>query len=141
MRIYVTHCTDKKKESLKHTNIEVPPNELYAALWITRFMNKCRERKVQWAIFSDEYGVWFPSIRHKWYDKSPNTIVKFGRTVDLHKFRQLVSDFDQKLQHYDQIWFYRQPGGRPLHPVYQKLLEETSLKSKITKFRHIREIT
>ena len=39
-------------------------------------MNKCKEKKVEWAIFSDLYGIWFPSIKHEWYEKPPNTVTE-----------------------------------------------------------------
>ena len=141
MRIYITHCTRGKNKSLENTDIKVPPDRLYTPRWIQRFMNKCKEMGVNWAILSDEYGIWFPHIKNKYYEKDPDTIVKRGKIVDAHKFWELVSDFDRKLRDYDEIQFYRQPGGRPLHPTYQKLLQATSLKNKVKLFCHISEIT
>lgn len=133
MRIYITHCSRKKDNSLQGTNIEVPPDKLYTSKHIQCFMCKCKKKEVNWAIFSDEYGVWFPWIKHKWYDKPPSKVTPA-------EFVRLLSDFDQKLQGYDEIWFYRQPGGRPLHPLYQELLQRTRLKNKVKKFKHIEEI-
>lgn len=28
---------------------------------------------VEWAIFSDLYGVWFPDVEYEWYEKDPGT--------------------------------------------------------------------
>jgi len=34
-------------------------------------MNRCKEKRVEWAIFSNLYGVWFPNVEHEWYEKNP----------------------------------------------------------------------
>jgi hypothetical protein len=60
MNIYITHCSDKKDNFLKNTLKKVTPDKLYTATPIKRFISKCNEEKVNWAIFSDKYGVWFP---------------------------------------------------------------------------------
>jgi hypothetical protein len=44
------------------------------------------------------YGVWFPHVKHAWYDKHPDTVTE-------DEFRELVRDFDEKLGGYDEIWF------------------------------------
>lgn len=129
MKVYITHCSAKKNNSLKHTGKKVTPDKLYTATPTQRFMNKCKERQVEWAIFSDLYGIWFPNIEHEWYEKDPDTVPE-------QEFRELVRDFDQKLQRFDQIWFYYNPGR--FHPLYEKLLKETKLK--IQRFTHIRNI-
>ena len=104
---------------------------LYTATPTRRFMSKCHERNVSWAIFSDLYGVWFPSIEHEWYEKDPDTVTE-------QEFRGLVDDFDRKLKNYEEIWFYYNPGR--FHSLYEKLLQETKLKDKVKRFTHIREI-
>lgn len=103
MRIYITHCSETKDCSLKHTGKKVTPDKLYTAKPTQRFMNRCKERKVKWAIFSDLYGVWFPNVEHKWYEKSPDTITE-------NEFRERLKDFEQKLEDYDEIYFYHSPG-------------------------------
>ena len=35
-----------------------------------------RIRGVNWAIFSDKYGVWFSNGLHEWYEKNPNKITE-----------------------------------------------------------------
>jgi hypothetical protein len=131
MRIYITHCSAKKDDSLKHTGEEVTPDKLYTATFIQRFIKKCKEKQVKWAIFSDLYGVWFPDVKHEWYEKDPNTVTE-------PEFRKLLEDFEQKLGDYDEIYFYHNPGR--FHRLYRRLLEETKLKDRIKLFSHLREI-
>ncbi len=131
MKIYVTHCSAKKDNSLKNTGEKVPPDKLYTATPTQRFMRKCSEKNVNWAIFSDLYGVWFPNVRREWYEKSPDTVTE-------QEFRVLINDFDDRLKQYDEIWFYHNPGR--FHPLYKRLLQETKLKEQIKGFTHIGEI-
>jgi hypothetical protein len=131
MRIYITHCSAKKDNSLKYSGDKVTPDKLYTATPTQRFMSKCKEKNVNWAIFSDLYGVWLSNIKYGWYEKDPNKVTE-------PEFTNLVNDFDQKLKCYDEIWFYYNPGR--FHPLYEKLLQETSLKCKVRRFTHIKEI-
>jgi hypothetical protein len=94
-------------------------------------MTACKEKEVAWAIFSDLYGVWFPNVKHEWYEKTPDHVNK-------EEFQQLVSDFDKKLANYDEIWFYYNPGR--FHPLYDRLLAESKLANRIRRFTHILEI-
>lgn len=130
-RIYLTHCSAKKDNTLKNTGKKVTPDKLYTATSIQHFMNKCKEKNVNWAIFSDRYGVWFSNIKHEWYEKDPDEVTE-------EEFKELLKDFDQKLQDYDEIWFYYNPGR--FHRLYKRLLTETKLKNKIRHFTHISEI-
>ncbi|GBC68340.1 hypothetical protein HRbin01_00019 [archaeon HR01] len=95
-RIYITHCSAKKDDSLKNTGKNVTPDKLYTATSTQRFMKKCKEKHVEWAIFSDLYGVWFPNVENEWYEKDPNTVTE-------EEFRKLLKDFDEKLAAYDEI--------------------------------------
>jgi len=131
MRIYITHCSAKKDNSLKNSGQQVTSCKLYTATPTQRFMTKCKEKKVNWAIFSDLYGVWFPNVEHKWYEKDPNTVTE-------EEFSELVKDFDEKLGDYHEIYFYHNP--RRFHTIYKELLSETKLKDKITLFSHLGEI-
>ena len=128
MRIYITHCSAKK---IKNTNKEVTPDKMYTATPTQRFIKRCKERGVNWAIFSDLYGVWFPNIKHKWYEKHPDSVtsVEFGK---------LVEDFELKLKGYSQIYFYYNPGR--FHWLYDKLLRENNLKSRIKRLTHKEDI-
>jgi hypothetical protein len=131
MRIFITHCSAKKDNSLENTDRKVTPDKLYTATPTQRFMRKCLEKQVSWAIFSDLYGVWFPKVEHEWYEKSPDTVTE-------QEFKNLVNDFDDKLKLYDEIWFYYNPGR--FHPLYKRLLQETKLRERIKRFTHIGEI-
>lgn len=130
-RIYLTHCSAKKNDSLKGTGRKVTPDKLYTATPIQKFMNKCKEKGVKWAIFSDEHGVIFPNEEIEWYDKHPSKVTE-------QEFKKLLNDFDQKLAVYDEIWFYYNP--RRFHPLYRRLLSETKLKDRVRLFTHIEGI-
>jgi len=131
MRIYLTHCTAKKDDSLKHTGQKVTPDRLYQGKFIGPFMRTCKQRGVEWAIVSDLYGVWFPDVRHEWYEKDPDSVTD-------SEFWGLVRDFDEKLEAYDQIWFYRHCGR--FHSLYERLLSETRLTDRVTLFSHHYEV-
>lgn len=131
-RIYITHCSAKKDDSLKNTGRKVPPDKLYKAMPTQRFMNKCKQKKVNWAIFSDLYGVWFSNEKHKWYEKDPSKVSDQG-------FEALVTNFEQKLKEYNEVWFYYNPGR--FHWLYKRLLQETKLKDKVKRFTHVKEVT
>jgi hypothetical protein len=127
MRIYLTHCSAKKDDSLQNSAKIVTPDKLYMATPTQRFMSRCKEQSVNWAIFSDKYGVWFPEEKHKWYEKDPDTVTP-------QEFEGLIRNFEQRLVQYDEIWFYHNPGR--FHPLYEKLLHEVKIKDKITLFTH-----
>ena len=61
--IYITHCSVKKDSSIKELRKKVTPDKLYTATPTQRFMNKCIRNKVNWCIFSDEYGIWFHMLK------------------------------------------------------------------------------
>jgi hypothetical protein len=127
MKIYLTHCSAKKDQTLKGTNVEVTPDQLYTATPIKRFMKRCQSRRVQWAIFSDKYGLWFPNERHEWYEKDPDTVTE-------QEFRKLVKSFEERLGGFDEIWFYYNPGR--FHSLYARLLKEVRVKARIALFTH-----
>lgn len=131
MRIYITHCSAKKDNLLKNRDQKVTPDMLYTATPTRRFMSKCKEKNVNWAIFSDLYGVWFPNIKHEWYEKDPEAVIE-------QEFWNLVNDFDENLLAYDEVWFYHNPGR--FHSLYKSLLQKTKLNKRIKLFTHIREI-
>jgi len=131
MRIYVTHCSAKKDNSLKGTDKKVTPDRLYTAKPLQRFISRCKEKKLHWAIFSDKYGVWFPHEEHEWYEKAPATVTE-------QEFKNLVRDFEEKIGNYDEIYFYHNPGR--FHSMYRRLLKEIKVKGKVTLFSHLVEI-
>ena len=131
IRIYVTHCTKKKDDRLKDTGEKVTPDSLYRGKFIEAVMRTCKQRGVEWAILSDSYGVWFRDVKHEWYEKDPDTVTD-------SEFWGLVRDFDERLEAYDEIWFYHNPGR--FHPLYGRLLTETRLTDRVTLFSRVAEI-
>ena len=131
MRIYMTHCSAKKDDSLKNSSKKVTPDKLYKATPTQRFISTCKEKGVQWAIFSDLYGVWFPNIEQTWYEKNPSRVSE-------HEFHKLLDDFHNKLDKYDEIWFYYNPGR--FHPLYKRLLQQTDLSGRVKMFSTIDDI-
>ena len=132
--IYITHCAAKKDDSLKGTGRRVTPDLLYAATPTQRFMRRCKERGVRWAIFSDHYGVWFSDEPREWYGDDvgdPNRVTE-------PRFRELVSNLDERLQGFAEIYFYYNPGR--LHHLYERLLRETGLKDRVVRITHLWEI-
>lgn len=131
MKIFITHCSFTKDDSLKNINQKVTPDKLYTAKTIQRFIKKCKENMVDWAIFSDLYGIWFPWIEHEWYNKSPDD-------VSDDEFFRLLSNFDEKLQKYDEIYFYHNPGR--FHSFYGRLIKNSTLSNRIKMISHLSEI-
>lgn len=130
-RIYVTHCSRSKDDKFQFTNATTTPDVLYTSSKTQAFTRECKTKRVQWAIFSDKYGIWFPSEKHGWYEKDPNTVTE-------SEFKQLLRDFDAKLAVYDEIWFYHNPGR--FHHLYKRLLDLSTLYSKIHLFTRVAEI-
>ena len=131
-RIYITHCSAKKDDSFRGTKKKVTPDRLYLATPLQRFIKKCKDKSVDWAIFSDKYGVVFPHNKIEWYNKHPSK-------VKPDEFRDLVDDFVIKLSKYDEIWFYHNPGR--FHQLYKKLVEKVRNRGLNVKlFTHLSEI-
>ncbi len=130
-KIYITHCSAKKDDSLKISGKKVTPDKLYTATCIQRFINECKKKGVEWAIFSDKYGIVFPNEKIEWYDKHPSKVTK-------EEFKKLVNDFDEKLKDYDEIWFYHHP--KRFHSLYKRLINESKLKNRIKLFTRVQEI-
>lgn len=131
MRIYITHCSHKKDDALRGTGISVPPDQLYTAQSLQRFMRRCRSTGVHWAIFSDLYGVWFPKESHLWYNKDPGKVTE-------PEFRSLLNDFATKLSSFGEIRFYHNPGR--FHALYRRLIDETSLADRVQLISHLEDI-
>jgi hypothetical protein len=130
-RIYITHCSHKKADHYKETGEGVSPDLLYTATPTQRFMTRCKARGVRWAILSDKYGVWFPEVRHKWYEKSPDKVTEA-------EFSLLLRDFDEKLASYSEIRFYCNPGR--FHRLYARLLDRSVLADRVKRMMHLGDI-
>jgi hypothetical protein len=94
-------------------------------------MERCKAAKVDWAIFSDQYGVWFPQIKHVWYEQDPEKVTDA-------EFDELLRNFDETLSNYDEIFFYHNPGR--FHPLYRRLIRATRLVDKVSLISHLSEI-
>jgi hypothetical protein len=131
-KIYITHCSAKKNSLLLKNKESVTPDKLYTATPTQRFMSECKNKKVNWAILSDKYGMWFSDDLHEWYEKDPSMVTD-------EEFDHLVRKFDRSLKQYEQIYFYHNPGR--FHKLYKSLLKSSRLQSKIKLFTHLNEIT
>lgn len=125
--LYFTHCCAKKDDSLKGTGKRVSPLRLYKATPTQRFMQRCIEAGVAWAIFSDKYAFVFPNDKIAWYEKHPSTLSQAEKG-------KLFNDAFYVLKDYELSNFYFNPGR--LHPFYQELVDELRRRG-----RNIREIT
>lgn len=133
-RIYVTHCSAKKDDSLKNTGKKVTPDRLYTSKQVQRFVQRCKDNKVDWAIFSDKYGVVVPWAKIEWYDKHPDKVM-----ANEKEFQLLLENFIQRLSDYDEVWFYYNPGR--FHQLYRKLLDESRGRGlEVVPFTHLSEI-
>ena len=130
-RIYLTHCSHKKDEQYRISGEPVGAEVLYTAAPTQRFMRRCKDKRVAWAIFSDKYGVWFPEVRHEWYEKDPDTVTET-------EFAALVADFDTKLGIYSDICFYYNLGR--FHPLYARLLRQSAAAARVKRITHLWEI-
>jgi hypothetical protein len=129
--VYVTHCSREKDERYKATKEAVTPDLLYTSKRIRRFMDQCKTKHVRWAIFSDLYGVWFPEVKHEWYEKAPDDVTEA-------EFSALLWDFDEKLNPYSEIFFYYNPSR--FHRQYARLLNCSGLAARVKKITHWWEI-
>jgi hypothetical protein len=75
--------------------------------------------------------VWFPEIRHEWYEKDPDTVTEA-------EFSALLRDFDEKLIPYSEICFYYNPGR--FHRLCARLLDRSGLAGCVKKITHLRGI-
>ena len=131
MRIYITHCTGIKDDSLMSSDKMVAPETLYVSALTQRFMRRCKSTQVKWAIFSDQYGIWFPEVKHKWYEKHPDSVTD-------EEFAELLSGFDKNLEEFSEIWFYNHPSW--FHSLYQRIIRESTLNQRIRTFSHLKDI-
>lgn len=114
--LYITHCTYKKDKSLEHSGEKVSPDRLYTGIKISRFIKRCKKINVNWAIFSDLYGVWFPDERHRYYEKHPSEVTN-------SEFKVLLQSSKEKLKKYQAVYFYGNHESHYFHGLYKKLIQ------------------
>jgi hypothetical protein len=131
MRIYLTHCSKEKSEAAKAYGLLLPPDELYTEEGIQAFMKACKSLGVNWAILSDNYGVFFPYEKHLYYEKPPTTVTP-------EEEQAIVMQFNERLAGYKEIWFYIRPAT--FHPFYEHVLKGSELAARVHLFQDISEI-
>jgi hypothetical protein len=130
-QIFVTHCSGEKDDSLRGTGRAVGPDALYTSARFGKFARACRDAKVEWAVLSDRYGIWFADETREWYEKMPEDVTEA-------EFRALVKDFDAKLARFGRIRFYHEPGR--LHELYRRIIEASTLSDRIEMFTDLKVI-
>jgi hypothetical protein len=55
----VKKVTDEIKVYTEEDHLASVDDKVYTATPTRRFMKRCKNAKVNWAIFSDKYGIWF----------------------------------------------------------------------------------
>ena len=77
VRLYLTYCSRNKNNISKGT-----PEQLYSSNRIIKFIALCKSRKLNWAILSAKYGLFFPNEIHKNYDVTFKTVNEKCRIVE-----------------------------------------------------------
>jgi hypothetical protein len=130
-RIYLTHCSKEKNLNAKTTGEAMPPDKLYTEPGIQQFMERCKSTNVDWAILSDNYGVFLPLESHIYYEKAPSTVTTEEECL-------ILENFDRGLEKYGEIWFYIRPDT--FHPFYDRILTNSLLHARIHSFTDLSEI-
>jgi hypothetical protein len=131
MRIYLTHCSKEKSFAAKTSGMPLPPDELYTEEGIQKFMQTCKQKGVNWAILSDQYGVFFPNEKHGYYEKPPATVTPDEEAA-------IITQFNEQLAGFEEIWFYIRPAT--FHPFYERVLKGSDLAARVHLFQDIFEI-
>ena len=113
-KIYLTHCSREKDASLEKSGAIATPDRLYTSPSLQRFIRYCKENGLDWAIFSDKYGVVFPQETIAWYSKPPSEVTE-------EEFAGLLESLITRLSGYDEIWFLQREGET--HPLFQRIVE------------------
>ena len=117
--LYFTHCSAKKDDRLKGKKKATTPDKLYIGGRIQCFINWVNVEKLEWAIFSDEYGFVFSTDKIKWYDTAPDN-------VDEEEVEWFVNDKLKVLSQYEKIIYL--PGDLLIHPTYYRLIRTMTSK-------------
>ena len=62
MKLCVTHCAKNKRDG------SLPPDGLYVSRRIHQFVSYCKEKRLNWAILSAKYGLFFPEENKQKYN-------------------------------------------------------------------------
>ncbi|MDH7514042.1 MAG: hypothetical protein QHH14_13935 [Clostridiales bacterium] len=129
MRIYITYCSWQKDDSLRGTGVRVTPDKLYRSPRIQGFIARCREKRANWAIFSDFCGVWFPEKTLPWYDLHPDKVTK-------EEEAKLASAFYDSLKDYGEIHYYPDT----LHPLSKRIVTQSGLENRVSWFTDLNTV-
>lgn len=126
--LFITHCSKKKSNISKGM-----PEKLYSATFLQRFISRCKNERVNWAILSDKHGLVFPDSEIENYELSPDKVMK-NKEMTLKLYSQVKS----QLKGYN-ILFYHNPGR--FHPFYKKLANELVRNGyNLTLISHLNQI-
>jgi hypothetical protein len=128
MRIYLTHCSKEKSLAAKTNGLPLPPDELYTEEGIQKFMQTCTQKGVDWAILSDNYGIFFPAEKHVYYEKPPASVTPEEEAA-------IIAQINERLSGYDEIWFYVRPAT--FHPFYERVLKGSDQAARVQQFEDI----
>jgi hypothetical protein len=131
MRIYLTHCSKNKSLAAKASGEKLPPDLLYTDSGLQEFITACKSAGADWAILSDQYGVFSPDDAHEYYEKPPASVTPEEETI-------LVDQLNQRLKDYDEIWFYVRPAT--FHPLYERILIRSALSGRVHLFSDLEEV-
>jgi hypothetical protein len=101
MKLYVTYCSAEKREGIH------PPDVLYISARITRFIARCRDVGVNWAILSALHAFFFPEQKRRNYNVTMQTderywlgiaIIKDGRKLSYTQSKQHILKLAKKLK-------------------------------------------
>jgi hypothetical protein len=113
-KIYITHCSRDKDDELERSGAAVTPDRLYTSPTLLNFISYCKTNGLDWAIFSDHYGVVFPQETITWYSKPPSEVTE-------EEFTGLLQSFVTRLAGYEEIHFLHRQGET--HPLFQRVVE------------------
>jgi hypothetical protein len=131
MRIYLTHCSKDKSPEAKASGEKLPPDQLYTDTALQQFIAACRSAGADWAILSDQYGVFSPEETHAYYEKPPASVTPEEENA-------LRIQVNQRLEGYEEIWFFVRLES--FHPLYERILLRSALSGRVHLFSDLGEV-
>ena len=130
-QIYLSHCSKDKSAQAKATGEKMTPDRLYTDPDLVRFMSRCKEAGLEWAILSDRYGLFRAQDRHAYYEKPPDTVSEDEEA-------QIAEDLRKGLSQFDTVWFYVRKAS--FHPFYERVLQKSGVIGKVKFFSDLTQI-
>ena len=85
MKLYVTYCSRNKREGA------YTPDKLYISDRIVCFVERCKSKSANWAIFSALYGFFFPEEKKGKYDVTFKSDKKYWLGIAIIKDKKKLS--------------------------------------------------